>query len=202
MCGGSQRLVCGIRSHNDAGRIEVVVQRSALPEKFRAEQDVLTVVLFPDGLGIAHRNGRLDDHDCIRIAGQHQFDHCLYRRGIEKVFAAVIVGGCGDDNEIRLAVCCRSVQRCSQIQVFFCQILLDLRINDGRFPLVDEFHLFRNDVYCQHLVMLCQQDGVGKSHIAGSCHCNCIFFLHVLLPHIQAWFCILSTCHVRTAQAL
>ena len=60
----------GIRqvgAYNDTAGIQIVIQRFALTQKFRTEQDVLAVHLFPDTFGIAHRNRGFNHHDGVGI---------------------------------------------------------------------------------------------------------------------------------------
>ena len=38
--------------------------------------------------------------------------------------------------------------------------------------MVDEVDLFRNNIHCCDVVMLCQQSGDGKPDIAGACYCD------------------------------
>ena len=150
----------------------------ALPQKFRTEQNAVGVILFPNGGGIAHRNGGLNNHHRIGIALQYQLDHRLYRRGVKEILLAVVVGGGSDHDKICLAVRFLAVQRCRQIQVLLRQILLDFLVNNGRFSLINEIDLLRHDIHGVHLVMLCHKNGIGQSDITGSGDCNCHILIH------------------------
>ena len=68
-----------IAGHDDPAGIEIIVQRLALPQEFRAENDIFRIVLLPDGRGIPHRNGGLDDHHGAGVHLQHQLDDRLHR---------------------------------------------------------------------------------------------------------------------------
>ena len=127
----------------------------ALPEKFRAEKDIVAVVLFADSRRVSDRDSRLDDHRSLCVTLQHKLNDCLHRGGIEKVLVAVIVRRCGDHNELRIAVCKLCVSCRGQIQRLVRKIIFNLRIHDRRLLLIDQLHLFRNDVHCVDLVMLC-----------------------------------------------
>ena len=64
----SGKGVCGIfrlliASDDDAGRVEVVVEGFAFPQKLRAEEDIVHARLFADVDRIANRDRGLDD-DC------------------------------------------------------------------------------------------------------------------------------------------
>lgn len=47
-------------AHDDAARVEVVVQRLAFAKEFWGEEDVLATRFLTDGFGIAHRDGTLE----------------------------------------------------------------------------------------------------------------------------------------------
>ena len=89
---------------------------------------------------------------------------------------AVVVGGCSDDNKVRIGVSCLCVQRSGQIQLLLSQIFLDVVIPDRRFARVDQYDLFRQDIHRRHMMVLGKQRGNRKPHIAGPGHCNLIFF--------------------------
>ena len=164
--------VVHVRAHDDAAGVQVVVQRLALPQKFRAEKKVPAAQLFPDGLGIADGNGGFDDHDRVRVDAHDQLDNAFHSGGVEIVFAAVIVGGHGDDHEIRLPVGRCAVQRGGQLKRTVRQKIFDFIILNGGAPLVEHLHLFGHDVHCSHGMMLREKRGNGKPYVAGSGYGN------------------------------
>ena len=59
---------------------------------------------------IAHRDGGLEDHDRVRIDGHDILNDRLDRARVEVVGLGVVVGGGGEDDEIRTFVSLASVQ--------------------------------------------------------------------------------------------
>ena len=189
-------LTLSVAADDDPGGVEVVVQGLGLPQEFGAEDDVGGVVLFPDMSGVTHGDGGLDDHDGIGIDLQHQLDHGFHRGAVEEVLLAVVVGGCGDDDEVRIPVGALTVQRGGQIQLLLSQILLDVLVLNGGLAVVDERDLLGDDVHGGDMVVLGQQGGNGQAHIAGACHRDVIapdapgrrgerLLLHEDLGHVE-----------------
>ena len=46
-----------VSAHNDAAGVQVVIERLALAQEFRAEDDVIHAVLLQDGIGVTHGDG-------------------------------------------------------------------------------------------------------------------------------------------------
>ena len=155
-----------VAGDDDPGGIQIVVQRLGFPQKFRAEKNAVRAVFFSNGSGIPHGNGGFDDHGGLWVCLQHQLNHGFYGGGIEIVFLAVIIGGGGDDDKVRISVGIFAVQRGSQVQLFFGQILFNIFVLNGGFALVDQLHLFRDNIHGSHVVVLAQQRGNGEAHIA------------------------------------
>ena len=177
--------VLDIRAHNDPAGVEVVVERLALPQEFRAEEDVVAVELLPDAGREAHGDGGLDDHNGLGIALDNQPDHILHRGGVEKVLLAVVVGRRGNDHEVRVGVGLPGIQRGGQIQFLPGQVLLDVLVLDGGFPIVDQLHLLGHNVHRGDLVMLGKQRGDGQPHIPGARHRDFqVLKISHSLPHI------------------
>ena len=65
-------------AHDDAARVEVVVEGLALAQEFGCEDDVVAVHLLADVLGVAHWDGALDNHDGIGIHLFYEFYHLFY----------------------------------------------------------------------------------------------------------------------------
>ena len=171
-----QARVAQIRAHNDAARVQIVVKRLALAQELRAEDDVLAAELLTRACSVANRNGRLNDHDGIRVVLHNQLDHSLDRARIEALRVAVVVCRSRYNNKVRIRVRSLCIQRCSQIQFFLCEILLDVFILNRRFSVVNHLNLFRHDVNRRHLMLLAQQRRDRQPHIARSRNRNFPFF--------------------------
>ena len=91
-------------THDDAGRVKIVVKRPAFPQKLRRENEIAATQLLPGLFGIAHRHGGLDDHQRIRIDRHHIADHRLNGTGIEVVGLGIVIGGCGNHYKIGILV--------------------------------------------------------------------------------------------------
>ena len=107
-------------SDNDPAGIEVVVQGLALAQELRGEQQVkpphaLPPVLHVQAAAVAHGDGGLDDHHRVRVDLQHEVYDLLHVRGVEVVAHGVVVGRCGNDDELRVGVGLPSVQRRHQV---------------------------------------------------------------------------------------
>ena len=70
---------------------------------------------------------------------------------------AIVVGRGGNDNKISIGVCGLSIQRCRQIQLSFCEVLLDIIIPNRRLSIVDQFNFLRNNINCGYLMVLRKQ---------------------------------------------
>ena len=172
MCSLHQTGVFYIRANDDTARIQVVIQCLALTQELRAEDNVIAVIFFTDACSEANGNRRFDYHDCFRVILNYQFDNSFNRRSIKKIFLTVIVGRSRNDHKIRIRICFLCVQRCGQIQFFFCQILFNILVLNRRLLVVDQFHLFGNDIHRSHLMVLTQQRCNGKSNVASSGYSN------------------------------
>ena len=170
-----QAGILHIRTHNDAAGIQVVIQRLAFPQEFRAEENVVAMVLLPHAGREAHGDGGLDDHNGVGVILDHQLDHRFHGAGVKVVLLAVVVGGRSDDHEVRILVSGFRIQGGGQVKLLFRQILFNILILNGRLALVDQLHLFRHDVHRRHMVVLRQQRCNGKTHIAGTGNCNIHF---------------------------
>ena len=102
----------------------------------------------------ADRNRRFDDHDGIRVVLDNQLDNGFDSRGVEEVLLAVVVGRCSDDNKICILISRFRIQRCNEIQVFFCKVLFDVFVLNRRLLLVDEVDFFRDNIHRHNLIML------------------------------------------------
>ena len=126
-----ETLVVSGTAHDDARGIEVVVERLALAQELGGEDDVVGARLPADGIGVAHRNGRLDHHDGIRIHLHDQPDHLLDMRRVEIVLHRVIVGRCGDDDKLRAGIGLAAIERGMEVELFLAKVFLDVFVLDG-----------------------------------------------------------------------
>ena len=182
-CEEMRRLVEPIIScrsaHDDAARVEIVVERLALAQEFGGEDDVLAAHLPAYVLGVAHWDGALDDHDGIWVHLLDQLDDLFYMRCVEVVLHGVVVGWRGDYHEVGIPVGFGCIGGSPEVELFLCQVFLDVFVLDRRAAVVDEFHLFGNHIHCHHLVMLAQQRGDAQSYIA----CSGYGYLYVFFCH-------------------
>ena len=137
MCSLDQTFIFHICADNYSAGVQIIIEGFTLTEKLRTEDDVLATSFLTDALCISNRNGRLDDHNCIRVIFHDQPNHSLDCRCVEKVFLAVVVRRSRNNNKVRIAVGEFGVQRCGQIQLLFSQILLNIFILNRRLPVID-----------------------------------------------------------------
>ena len=177
-----QSLVTIRSAHDDAARVEVVVECLALAQEFGSEDDVLAARLLADAFGVAYRNGALDDHDGIGIHLHHQADDFFYVRGVEVVFHRIIVGWCSNHYEVGILIGFFSIGCGFEVEFLFSQIFLYVFVLDRRAARVDELHLFGYHVYGHHLMMLAQQGSDAQAYISCSGYGDFyLFILHFFL---------------------
>ena len=133
----------------------------------------------------------LDHHDRIGIVLHDEVDDSLDSGGIKVVLLAVVVGGGGDHDEVRILVGVLCVEGSFKIQLLFSKILLDVVVLDGRFFVVDKLHLFGDDIHRFDGVMLCQKHGNRQADISGARYCdfhviclflNTLYFIKLFIP--------------------
>ena len=78
VCSLHQPGIFHIRAYNDTRRIQVVIQCLRFSQELLAENDVVTMELFPNRCRIANRDRGLDNHDRIRIVLNHELNNRLY----------------------------------------------------------------------------------------------------------------------------
>ena len=148
--------------------MQVVIERAAFAQKLRREDQIVAVELSSGFAGVADRDGGLDDHHRARIDGQHVFDHCFDRAGVEVVGLGIVVGRGGDDDVIGAGVSLLLIQRGLEIERAMGEIVFDLDIFDRRLFAVQHRHFFGQDIERHHLIVLGEQNGIGESDVAGS----------------------------------
>ena len=170
-------------THNDAARVEVVVQGLALAEELRGEDDVrrhdldgavrLTfpaAELLAHAPCVAHGDGALDDHRGGGVDFQHFIDNILHSTGVEEVLGAVVVRRGGDDHELGVAVARLPVQRGPEVQRLVRQVFLDVVVLDGRLLVVDHLHALGHDVHGGDGMMLREQRRDTETDVTGPCN--------------------------------
>ena len=144
--------------------MQVIIQGLGLSEELRAEDDILDSIFFSYGFCIANRDRRLDNHQDIRVHLQRPLDGILNGACIKEMVHIVVVGRCGDDNQLgalvrRFLIRCRvEVQRslsCSRLS----KEPLDLIILDRADELIELFRLLLSGSNGCDFMLLGEQDG-------------------------------------------
>ena len=177
-------------AHDDAGRVQVVVQRPAFAQELGREKDLVRAVFRPHPFREADGNGRFHDNGGLGRVVARLRDHPLDRRGVEAVGARVIVRGRGDDDVIGPGHRLPDVGRRGQVQAPVLQEIADVGVLDGRHARIHLVHAGGVDVQRHHLVPLRQQDGQGKAHVTQADNCD----LHDVLPKLQFAILLTETC--------
>jgi len=88
--------------------------------------------------------------------------------GVEVVGLGVVVRGGGDDDVVGTGVGIGFVQRGAEVEFLVFEVVFDFGVFDGRLFAVEHRDFFGDDVERDHFVVLGEEDGVGKSDVAGS----------------------------------
>jgi len=80
--------------------VQVIIQRPALAQKLRREQQPRAAKPAHDALRIANRHRGLDDHECAGVDPADEREHRLDGRGVEEVALGVIVRRRGNDDHV------------------------------------------------------------------------------------------------------
>ena len=185
-------IIYQIRYPDDyATRIQIVVQGLALAKELRGEEQVqpLQALLpVPDiqAAAVAHRDGGLDDHHCVRVDLQHQIDDLLHVAGVEVVPDRIVVGRGRDDHEVRVGVGPASVKGGREVQRFLGKILLYVLVLNGRLPAGEHLHLLGDDVHGGHMMVLGQKSRYAQSHVARTGHRDPVI-LHRCIVCFMSW---------------
>ena len=171
-----QALILQVGAHDNAARVQVIVQCFAFAQKFRAENDVLATGFFTDAFGVANGNGGFDYHNRIGVVLHNQLDYCFYSAGVEKVLFAVVVGRCSDDNKFCILIGHFCIQRSNKVEVLFSQIFFNIIILNRGFFVVDQFNLLRDNINGLYFIVLRKQRSQGKTNVTGTGNGN--FHVH------------------------
>ena len=161
------------RAHHDTRGMQVVVERLALAQELRAEEDLAVVQSLAQARGVADGDGRLDDDPGVRVHRANGGDGGLDGARVEEVPVRVVVGGRGDDGVVGARIRLGHVDGGVQVELAlpslcFRQESLDLVVLDGRLVVVDLCDLLRHDVQRVNFVVLREQDGEGQADVAGT----------------------------------
>ena len=154
-----QAFVSFRTAYNDAAGVEVIIQCLAFAQKLWRENDVFAIHFLAYAFCITDRNRTFDNHDSVWIDAFYQLNNFFYVAGIEVILYRVIVRGSSDNDKVCIAICPGTVKRSRQVQFLFREIFLDIFILNGRFTLINQAYLFRNNVYSCNLMVLAQQCG-------------------------------------------
>ena len=124
---------------HDAARVQVIIQRPALAQKLRREQQPRAAEPAHDALRIADRHRGLDDHECAGVDPADEREHRLDGRGVEEVALGVIVRRRGNDDHVGRAVGPLGVHGRRERQRLRAQEVCDLGVDDRRDAAVDLF---------------------------------------------------------------
>ena len=170
------------RAHHDAAGVQVVVERLALAQELRTEEDLAVAQPLAQARGVADGDRRLDDDPGVRVHRAHGGDGGLDGAGVEEVPVRVVVGGRCDDGVVGTRIRLCHVYGCVQVELALPRLglrqeALDLVVLDGRQVVVDLLDLLGHDVQRVDLVVLREQDGEGQADVAGTGDSD----LHVIL---------------------
>ncbi len=77
---------------------------------------------FPDAPGIAYRDGRLDYDKRVGRIPYHLVNDAFYQGCIKAIILAVIIGGYGYNNKIRITIRLLNVQCSGEIKRLLSQV--------------------------------------------------------------------------------
>ena len=175
---------------DDAARVEVVVEGLALAEELGGEEEVellhaLARVAEVEAAGVAHGDGRFDDHHGVGVDGQHEVDDFLDVGGVEVVLHGVVVGGGGDHDEVGVGIGRFAVESSNEgamawllsligahagQEAAVAEVFLDVVVLDGRDATVEFLDFLGDDIDCCHMVVLGQQGGNAQANVACAGH--------------------------------
>ena len=153
--------------------MQVVVERLALAQELRAEEDLAVAQPLAQARGISDGDGRLDDDPGVRVHRAHGGDGGLDGGSVEEVPVRVVVRRRGDDGVVGARVGLGHVDGGVQVELALPRLglrqeALDLVVLDGRLVVVDLLDLLGHDVQRVDFVVLREQDGEGQADVAGT----------------------------------
>ena len=167
-------------AHDDAARVEVVIQRLALAEEFRGEDDVFRARLPADAFRVPYRYRTFDHHDGIRVHALDEFYDLLHVASVEVVLYRVVVGRGRYHHEVSVPVGRCPIKGRHEVKVLLRKVFLDVVILDRGFPAVDQVNLLRDDVHRRYMVVLAQKGRDAQAYVAGPGYGDSyVFVVHV-----------------------
>ena len=154
-------------AHDDAARVEVVIQCLALPQKLRGEDDVFRARLPADAFRVPYRYRTFDHHDGIRVHALDEFYDLLHVARVEVVLYRIVVGRGCYHHEVSVPVGRRPVEGRHEVKVLLSKVFLDVVVLDRGFPAVDQVNLLRDDVHRSYMVVLAQKGRDAQAYVAG-----------------------------------
>ena len=170
------------RAHHDAAGVQVVVERLALAQELRAEEDLLVAQPLTKARSVADRDGRLDDDPGVQVNRAHGGDGGLDGARVEEIPVGIVVGGRSDDDEVGARIGLRHVHGGVQVELALPRLglrqeSLDFVVLDRRLVVVDLLDLLGHNVQRVDLVVLREQDSEGQADVAGTGDSD----LHIIL---------------------
>ena len=89
---------------------------------------------------------------------------------IKEVLNRIIIRRSRYHHIVGIGISLGAVQRGGQIQLFLCEILLYVLILYWGYASIYLVYLLSDNIHCRNLMMLCQQGGNTKAHIACTSH--------------------------------
>ena len=197
---------------DDATRVEVVVEGLALAQELGREEEVellhaLARVAEIEAAGVAHGDGRFDDHHGVGVDGQHEVDDFLDMGGVEVVLHGVVVGRGGDHDKVGVGIGRLAVEGGDEgatawllsligahagQEAAVAEVFLDVVVLDGRDTAVEFLDFLGDDIDCRYMMVLGQQGGNAQANVACASHGDLdIFeFTHIV------FFCINSSLYL------
>ena len=190
---------------DDAARVEVVVEGLALAQELGGEEEIellhaLTRIAEVEAAGVAHGDGRFDDHHGVGVDGQHEVDDFLDVGGVEVVLHRVVVGGGGDHHEVGVGIGRFAVEGGDEgamawllsligahagQEAAVAEVFLDVVVLDGRDTAVEFLDFLGDDINSRHMMVLGQQGGNAQADVACAGHSDLDIFE---ITHIFDYF--------------
>ena len=150
----------GAFTHDDARRVQVVIEGPAFTQELGREDKILRTHGFASFDGITHGDGRLDDHGGIRINRHNVTYHRLNGFGIEVVGFRVIVGRGSDNDVVRPFVSVLLIERGPEVQWLVLEVVLKFFVINRGLIAIEHRDFLRDDVEGYDFMVLRQQHTV------------------------------------------
>lgn len=166
---------------DDARGVEVVVERPALAKELREEEEIeafcsLGRIFEVEIAAVTDGDGGFNHHYGVGVDGENEIYDILDVVGVKVVLYGVVVSGGGDHDEVGIAVGSCAIEGGGEVEILLGKVFLYILILDWGFALIDQLHLFGDDIYSHDMVMLRQKSGDGEADISCAGYCDVIFF--------------------------